>query len=244
MISLSIIFAVLCGASAVPNITDKCQFTSDCRDFCRYTSDAACYCRFGTCITVLLQFWGKKATPQCKNFSDCDCRKTPKTCFCKNGKCTKEKWECHKNADCKAMKKCSGKECTCKGNLCEYECATAQDCVKGDFYCARSIGEKCGCKEHLCTGIQLPKQCEEISDCVKLGKCTGDAPCACTSNQCVDPYYVEYKWRKDHPTKNCQDVEDCNYSIANCQNDKCTCEKMVKVEENSSWGECTPKQNI
>ena len=38
MLSLSIIFAVLCGASAVPNITDKCQFTSDCRDFCRYTS--------------------------------------------------------------------------------------------------------------------------------------------------------------------------------------------------------------
>ncbi|XP_023334145.1 atrial natriuretic peptide-converting enzyme [Eurytemora carolleeae] len=240
MLSLSIILAVLC----VPSVfSDECQFTQDCNVKCEGLQDASCACRFGSCITVGHYWFGVTRTRDCEEFTDCDCSETPETCFCREGKCIsdpEDKWECHNSTDCSVLEKCSDKDCTCRGNLCEFECTTVEDCIKGDFHCSRSIGSECGCEEHLCTHVDRPKQCEEISDCVELGKCTGDAPCSCDESQCVDPWYVNQSWREDYPTKNCKNAKDCNYSIANCQNDKCTCENLEKVNKYESWGECTP----
>ena len=41
------------------------------------------------------------------------CRETPEKCVCKDGLCKEESWECHKDQDCKKMKKCNGKKCVC-----------------------------------------------------------------------------------------------------------------------------------
>ncbi|XP_023334138.1 uncharacterized protein LOC111705724 [Eurytemora carolleeae] len=243
---LTIIFCVL----SIPSVfTSECEFTQDCykTQECQSIQDAGCSCRFGKCIISGHKIFGD-FTPECKVFTDCKCSKTPETCFCNQGTCVsdpKEKWECHdtNSTECSAMKKCSGdKKCTCRGNLCEHECNTVEDCIKGEALCSKSVGYKCECKENLCDFVELPKQCDDLLDCIKLGKCTANAPCSCTVNQCTDPWYFDQKWKNNHPTKNCQSAEDCNYFIANCQNDKCTCEKMVKVDKYESWGECTPKR--
>jgi len=55
---------------------------------------------------------------------------------------------------------------------------------------------------------------------------------------------VETSWFKNFPTKTCRDADDCNYSIARCQQDKCTCENKVRVDEYSDFGECIPKARL
>ncbi|XP_023348027.1 tenascin [Eurytemora carolleeae] len=187
----------VCVLSIVSVFCSDCEFSKNCYKTkeCKTIQDAGCICRFGSCIVTGRPFTGN-FTPECKVFTDCSCSKTPETCFCNDGTCVsdpKEKWECHdKNStECAAMKKCFDTKCTCRGNLCEHDCNTVEDCINGDFPCARSIGSECGCEENLCTYVLRPKQCDEISNCVEKGKCTGNAPCACTENQCVHPSFAK-----------------------------------------------------
>ncbi len=42
-----------------------------------------------------------------------NCRGSPDSCFCKEGTCKEEKWECHESIDCLKLAKCNGKNCTC-----------------------------------------------------------------------------------------------------------------------------------
>ena len=36
-------------------------------------------------------------------------------CFCIDGDCVTEEWECHGDLDCQDQAKCAGKQCTCQG---------------------------------------------------------------------------------------------------------------------------------
>jgi len=218
----------------------ECQFTKDCEKVqrCKNIQDASCICKFGKCVYDGNPFFRGN---ECDNYKDCACRGSPATCFCRNGLCKSDpvdKFECHESADCKSLSKCSGKSCTCQGNLCEFHCKTVNDCVKGGFFCATLQGYKCKCEKSLCELEKLPSECTTIQDCVKKGKCADDKPCACTNDQCVDPWYVETSWFRSFPTKTCRDASDCDYSIARCQNNKCDCINKVKVNQYESFGEC------
>lgn len=236
------VLAVLTVLSVQGVFSEECSFTRDCssKAECVDIQDASCVCRFGSCITAGNPFF---RDTQCNNYEDCECKETPETCFCRDGTCIsdpEDKWECHNSTDCTGLGKCADKECSCSDNLCEYQCSTPEDCVKDENFCSTTEGYTCGCENSLCVLEKLPSECEELSDCVNLGKCEADKPCACTNNQCLDPWYFKAEWREKHPTKNCRDQTDCNYAIMNCQLDQCTCENIEEVTEYESWGECTP----
>merc|ERR1719430_2952161 len=104
-----------------------CHFTHDCRQHCRGVQDASCVCLHGQCLIRSSPRW-RWGPPECEDFKDCGCRKNPASCFCIGGVCREESWECRKDQDCKKMRKCRGKECVCRGFLCEHECNRDADC--------------------------------------------------------------------------------------------------------------------
>lgn len=222
---------------------NECQFTRDCQKVlrCQRIQDASCICKFGSCVISGNPFFRGN---ECDSYKDCACKGTPEICFCRNGFCKSDpaaKFECHESKDCSSMAKCKGKSCNCQGNLCEFQCNNDADCINGGFHCDNITGYKCKCASSICELEKLPAECNSIQDCVKIGKCTDDKPCACTNDQCVDPWFVETSWFKNFPTKTCRDASDCDYAIARCQEDKCTCENKVKVDQYSFFGECIPK---
>merc|ERR1712142_341131 len=235
----------------------SCQFTRDCQayKFCRNIADASCKCIFGECSIVgapwfvgdecknntdcansqnsKKRFCKRGFCTECEKYTDCACRENPAECFCKFGSCDKNKWECHKADDCKNMKKCKGKKCACKGNLCEFECRNDADCA--DFPCSETLGYKCKCENSLCAFKRKPTECKTISDCIAKGKCAGDKPCACTQNYCTEPWWVQ---NTNQPQLNCRNDKDCEDSIQFCMgrgSGCCTCDNKVKLD--GMWGE-------
>jgi len=162
-----------------------------------------------------------------------------------------EKWECHKHSDCKKMDKCKNKSCGCtEGNLCEYECETAEDCVKNKEPCSTSISSKCKCENNLCRYKELPPQCKTIKDCVAKDKCKSSEACTCASNQCLKAWYMKMDILKKHPTKNCRVPEskhgDCKRHVLDCQENECSCTKPVTLKTKpyiaNTWGECAAQK--
>jgi hypothetical protein len=44
-------------------------------------------------------------------------RNNPEACFCEDGFCRENRWECHENDDCDKLSKCDGLNCTCSGRI-------------------------------------------------------------------------------------------------------------------------------
>merc|ERR1712080_82993 len=141
----------------------ECLFTKDCSkvEKCKNMGDAHCICNHKRCIIVGGGFdpWGITLRPkQCKTYKDCPCRKNQARCFCHNGQCSKEKWECHtdNNTECNKMDKCKGKECKCRNdNICHWECDKVADCK----FCLKIQKEgryRCRCRKGQCD--ILPKK--------------------------------------------------------------------------------------
>jgi len=102
-----------------PAILPECQFSWDCMNVrdCASIMDAYCVCNFGQCVITGNPFFTGK---QCSSFTDCPCRNNMWRCFCRNGFCEEEEWECHEDRDCAALEKCDGgMNCRCQENVCE-----------------------------------------------------------------------------------------------------------------------------
>ena len=229
------------GASLSP----ECQFTRDCEkvEKCNGVMDASCICNYGSCII--------KGNPfmiynECNSYIDCDCKSKPENCFCNDGQCQSDpakKYECHESTDCSRFRKCLDNSCTCSRNLCEFECNVDTDCNTDGFgSCPSLTGYSCKCRQNICHNERLPDECNSIQDCVTIGKCEEDKPCACNNGQCTKPWYTMSAWYSHFPHKSCQTPDDCDYSIAKCQNDRCSCENIERVDTYERFGECEPKQ--
>merc|ERR1719435_822376 len=118
---------------------------------CQRIADADCVCLFGQCVIEGHPF---TRGSECEQYTDCDCRSTPETCFCKDGYCKETRWECHEKRDCARLTKCGNKDCSCSGNTCEHDCDIDQDCK--DFHCNRALGYTCKCENSLCAYKQKP----------------------------------------------------------------------------------------
>jgi len=96
----------------------SCNWTHDCQSYqaCRTLAVSGCVCNFGRCVAGSNPF---SRGSECDQYTDCDCRNNPETCFCKDGYCEETMWECHEKRDCARLSKCRDKDCTCSGNLCE-----------------------------------------------------------------------------------------------------------------------------
>ncbi|XP_023329331.1 uncharacterized protein LOC111702040 [Eurytemora carolleeae] len=223
----------------------ECTFSKDCfAENCLNTTDhlqlpgslslskPCSLCKFGTCFKIP-QIDGT----ECKDVIDCPCStQTPETCFCQFGKCfsdPKDKFECRTSEECSNYEKCSNKLCTCSGNLCEYQCETAEDCEKGGYFCKNVYRPefKCKCEKNICVDEKIAEECSNIKDCSEKGKCSSDEPCECSSKICKKP-----SWSTKYPANNCRDNFDCK-SVPNCEKGSCTCEN-----KKDGWGSCKTKK--
>jgi len=197
-----------------------CQFSRDCDAYrdCREIQDASCVCNFGQCVITGNPFFRGN---ECDEFPDCTCKDNPANCFCRDGFCDETAWECHNSTDCSGLNKCQDRNCTCSGNLCEFDCATDVDCK--DFHCNQALGYMCKCEDSLCAYKQLTPECNSIADCITQGKCSSDSPCACTQEYCTVPWWVS-------GTRECRNDKDCEATIADCEGGKCSCQNFKPLE--------------
>jgi len=130
------------------NEDGECEFSIDCPPpppQCRLCRPDKC--NHGKCI-----FQTDAKFTECSKYTDCTCRSNPKECFCIDGACTNQRWECHDSKDCKEMKKCKGKRCFCRGNTCEIlqdSCKTIKDC-RNDCLLDENWKERCLCEKGKC----------------------------------------------------------------------------------------------
>jgi len=88
---------------------------------------------------------------------ECGCKNDHMNCFCRNGVCVQENWECHEKRDCNKMRKCKSVDCRCSYNdLCEpVECTTTQQCINQGASCVDQYeGYTCKCEKNVC-GLTL-----------------------------------------------------------------------------------------
>jgi len=213
-----------------------CKFTRDCQEYqtCETIQDASCVCNFGSCVISGGYWWGQRDR-QCDSYTDCPCKANRDECFCRDGRCVTEKWECHVSQDCVKLNKCSNGQCTCSGNTCESECTTVSDCK--NHYCSRATGYKCKCEDFLC-GFEKVTECSTTQDCFTKDLCSSDKPCDCVNDACVAPWWVLDDQR------NCRSDQDCE-SIADCEGSKCFCSN-IKPLSNSEWdkrGKCEKRRS-
>ncbi|XP_023321833.1 uncharacterized protein LOC111696460 [Eurytemora carolleeae] len=102
-----------------------CLFSSECQDAADKTgitvSDGSYVCIHGKCE---IRGGFLKGGVRCDAFEDCSCRETPEACYCIYGQCSTLRYECHTDAECKKMKKCTGNTCKCsQSGLCELAAA-------------------------------------------------------------------------------------------------------------------------
>merc|ERR1719206_569046 len=189
----TVILAIAAVCVAQDDSIGSCNFSRDCDSYhyCQAIQDAGCVCNFGQCVIRGSPFFRGS---QCDQYTDCDCRNTPETCFCQDGYCKETRWECHEKTDCARLSKCRDRDCTCSGDLCEHECDTDKDCK--DFHCNTALGYNCRCENSLCAYKQKSKECRTIGDCVNQGLCQADTPCACTQEYCALPWWVQDKSTK------------------------------------------------
>jgi len=209
-----------------------CNFSRDCESYrrCQNIQDASCVCKFGKCV---ISGGPPRHGTECTEYTDCECRSSPDTCYCRRGYCSATKWECHEPSDCNKLNKCSDKNCACSGNLCEFECSVDANC--SNFHCNRALGYKCKCKDSLCAYEKKPKECSKISDCVNIGLCSEDSPCACTQSYCTVPWWVD----STDLSVNCRSNQDCDDTIYKCQGGKCHCTNIQSITEYEERGTCT-----
>jgi len=139
-------------------------------------ADSGCKCLFGKCVedgNGGCDPWGVCPDPECDTYKDCDCKSDPKNCFCHDGMCTTEAWECHKapgedgapnEKECGALEKCKEKKCSCLGNTCENNCDKAKDCKVSGHWCSKDSDYKCKCTWGMCDGIKKKEKNEGKED--------------------------------------------------------------------------------
>jgi len=227
----TVILSLISLCIAQDNSIGSCNFSRDCQAYhlCKTVQDAGCSCIFGQCVITGNPFFRGS---ECDKYTDCNCRDTPETCFCKDGFCRETRWECHEKTDCARLSKCKNKDCTCSDNLCEHECDTDMDCK--DFHCNTALGYTCKCENSLCAYKQKSKECRTIGDCVQQGLCQANTPCACTQEYCTLPWWVQDKNTKLH----CRSDKDCEDTILDCGGGKCSCLDMVPFNSWESRGTC------
>merc|ERR1712179_504251 len=158
---------------------EECLFSEDCRKnkhpHCE-VADSGCKCLFGKCVedgNGGCDPWGVCPDPECDTYKDCDCKSDPKNCFCHDGMCTTEAWECHKapgedgapnEKECGALEKCKEKKCSCLGNTCENNCDKAKDCKVSGHWCSKDSDYKCKCTWGMCDGIKKKEKNEGKED--------------------------------------------------------------------------------
>ncbi|XP_023336574.1 uncharacterized protein LOC111707666 [Eurytemora carolleeae] len=94
-----------------------CLFSSECQETAAKLGSTVSGGGIHVCINGNCEIsgGGKYMTgPKCQAFEDCSCRETPEACYCVYGHCTTERYECHADAECKKMKKCTGTTCKCQ----------------------------------------------------------------------------------------------------------------------------------
>jgi len=238
-----------------------CTFTQDCLSnggSCNSIADASCVCNRGRClvrgydIEVSLNPGFQPRIKECSTYQDCACSAEIDKCFCIDDKCVEKSWECHDDNECKQLEKCEGKQCSCSGGTCEWQCDTTEDCTNNNdaFYCLH-LGWECKCSAGQCDSVQLEEECVEpdygvddfdlkvagLSACVDLGKCTSNAPCQCLQNYCDIPWYV----KGNEEAGNCREEngnKDCTDSILDCSDGNCECENVRQIDEYTRMGFC------
>merc|ERR1712179_507706 len=165
----------------------ECVFTPDCYKNNHSCSaeggpGTVCTCLFGKCIPDgfgLCELGDSdcELDYECDTYKDCECKSDPKNCFCHDGKCTTEAWECHKEPavevskspkECGALEKCKGKKCSCVANACENECDKRKDCetrtdlgfADSGLHWCNDPGFKCKCTWGICEEIKKKKKHE------------------------------------------------------------------------------------
>jgi len=223
------------NCACVGNICQKesliCKFTKDCSNYtlCKNIADAYCKCNFGKCILAGSHPWIPSES-QCNNYKDCPCRGKREACFCRDGKCLEEKWECHIDGDCVYFEKCKHGNCACVGNTCESECLTTADCK--DSYCSNALGYQCRCENFQCK-FEKKYECNRVSDCWRKGLCGENKPCICLNDVCTKPYWY------DGTNQNCRNNQDCEM-IRNCRGNNCQCRDVKKISKYEERGTCKP----
>merc|ERR1712215_588932 len=168
----TVILSLISLCIAQDNSIGSCNFSRDCDAYhlCKTVQDAGCSCIFGQCMITGNPFFRGS---ECDKFTDCNCRNTPETCFCKDGFCRETRWECHEKTDCARLDKCRTKDCTCSDNLCEHECDTDMDCK--DFHCNTALGYTCKCvRVCVCACVRM---C--VCACVRVCVCACVHVCMC-----------------------------------------------------------------
>jgi len=224
-------------AQAQGDSIGTCSFTRDCEgyEYCQTIQDAGCVCNFGQCVITGNPFFRGS---ECDQYEDFACKNDPANCFCQDGLCKEVRWECHETKDCSKLKKCDAVNCTCSGNLCEFDCEEDTDCE--DFHCNTALGYKCKCENNLCAYKQKEKECKSISDCIAKGQCQADRPCACTQDYCTLPWWVQ---EIDQLT-NCRSDQDCEETMFDCQGGKCSCLDKTPVNDWEMRGTCGQKEEV
>jgi hypothetical protein len=184
----------------------ECSYTSDCAlvEKCQNVQDTSCVCKFGECVYDGNQFF--KNSGSCTDYTECNCSETPETCFCREGTCVNEAWECHKENDCWGMAKCQEVDCRCSSyNTCEpYDCYEVSDCINGAHDCNNYNGFTCNCTQNVCETVHseaatvdafhsdpitdvASSSCSFSAECESLDYCTNaqDASCVCKGGKCI-----------------------------------------------------------
>jgi len=240
-----------------------CVYSHHCQEryqVCKLTSqDAFCVCNNYQCVfqgaepfPIALKDGLASSYKQCDTWRDCtECSSDPRSCFCINRRCKKERWECHSDEygmrnDCARYYryKCDNynKKCQCTGNTCEHQCNYPNDCyAKRIPWC--SWGQyACRCENNLCVNHMQPRQCANIQECVNKGLCLASRPCACTEGMCTKPWW----YVPGLDIIECRNDRDCNETITFCRNNQlgCVCRdiKPINGNPNKLFGICQPRR--
>jgi len=236
-----------------------CLFTKNCADvsYCKDLADASCVCKFGTCVTDGGYFF-RDSPPECIDYNECACSENPASCFCRDGFCRMETWECHTSDDCLKLDKCHGRDCRCsESDLCEpFDCYEDIDCINGNFDC-NSYGPDyiCSCESNTCKGILLPPPtlnmrdneipCNYTADCATVDYCTNlaDASCVCEIGFCqVQGDYLPDISNYENATcsfsRDCSEVDYCT----NLADAACVCKFGVCVVDGGYFFRDSPPE--
>ena len=164
---------------------------------------------------------------RCQNIADA-------SCVCNFGNCIiGSANECHESSECAAMEKCKGKECSCQGNTCEWQCDTTADCK--DHLCNKFLGYKCKCESSICEFEKKTNECSNISDCIRKKLCSANKSCQCNwTGYCEKPWWANEE-------RACRNDQDCENSLGMCVGRKCSCKNIRNISEYEKRGTCQLK---
>merc|ERR1719309_956507 len=179
----------------------SCKFSHDCRTnggSCESIQDASCVCNYGRCLVRGFDpsLWVPGASVrkrECSEYTDCPCSGDRDRCFCIDGECVTEEWECHGDLDCQDQAKCAGKQCTCQGGTCEWQCSSEADCIQNNnaFYCEHE-DYQCSCERGQCESVPRnpPLECVESSGTVRQDGEEWECEDGCNTCSCHGGQFV------------------------------------------------------